>query len=102
MRPVSVVADLPVGVFDSGVGGLTVLHELLVSLPAEDYLYLGDTARLPYGNRTPEELTAFSIEIADHLLDQGAKLIVVACNSASAAALDAVQRHLDRRGPRST
>ncbi len=98
MRPVSVAADLPVGVFDSGVGGLTVLHELLVSLPAEDYLYLGDTARLPYGNRSPEELTAFSIEIADHLLDQGAKLIVVACNSASAAALDAVQRHLDRRG----
>lgn len=85
-------------VFDSGVGGLTVLHELLVSLPTEDYIYLGDTARLPYGNRTPEELTAFSIEIADHLLEQGAKLLVVACNSASAAALDAVKRHLDRRG----
>jgi glutamate racemase len=85
-------------VFDSGVGGLTVLHELLVSLPAEDYLYLGDTARLPYGNRTPQELVSFSIEIADHLLEQDAKLIVVACNSASAAALGAVQSHLDRRG----
>jgi glutamate racemase len=87
-----------VAVFDSGVGGLTVLHELLVSLPAEDYLYLGDTARLPYGNRTPEELTSFSIEIADHLVDLGAKLLVVACNSASAAALDAVQVHLELRG----
>jgi glutamate racemase len=88
----------PVGVFDSGVGGLTVLHELLVSLPTEDYLYLGDTARLPYGDRTPEQLRAFSVEIADHLLDAGAKLLVVACNSASAAALEAVQRHLGERG----
>ncbi len=92
------LAQLPVAVFDSGVGGLTVLHELLVSLPNEDYLYLGDTARLPYGNRTPEELTSFSIEIADHLIDHGAKLLVVACNSASAAALDAVQAHLELRG----
>jgi glutamate racemase len=98
MSRVTASAQLPVAVFDSGVGGLTVLHELLVSLPAEDYLYLGDTARLPYGNRTPEQLTAFSIEIADHLLEQGAKLLVVACNSASAAALEAVQTHLDRRG----
>jgi glutamate racemase len=98
MRTVSARADLPVAVFDSGVGGLTVLHELLVSLPSEDYLYLGDTARLPYGNRSREELAAFSIEIADHLLDEGAKLIVVACNSASAAALETVQRHLDARG----
>jgi glutamate racemase len=98
MGTVSVAAELPVAVFDSGVGGLTVLHELLVSLPGEDYLYLGDTARLPYGNRTPEQLVEFSIEIADHLLAQGAKLVVIACNSASAAALDAVQRHLDRLG----
>jgi glutamate racemase len=98
MRRVPALAELPVAVFDSGVGGLTVLHELLVSLPAEDYLYLGDTARLPYGNRSPQQLTAFSIEIADHLLEQGAKLLVVACNSASAAALESVQAHLDRRG----
>jgi glutamate racemase len=84
----------PVAVFDSGVGGLTVLHELLVSLPTEDYVYLGDTARLPYGDRTQAELQAFSLEIADHLLDQGAKLLVVACNSASAAALDALEAHL--------
>jgi len=78
--------ELPVAVFDSGVGGLTVLHELLVSLPGEDYVYLGDTARFPYGDRPPEQLRSFAIEIAEHLLDQGAKLLVIACNSASAAA----------------
>ncbi|MGA9859770.1 MAG: glutamate racemase [Solirubrobacteraceae bacterium] len=89
---------LPVAVFDSGVGGLTVLHELLVSLPNEDYVYLGDTARLPYGDRSPEQLRTFAVEIADHLLDGGAKLLVVACNSASAAALDTLQEHLDRHG----
>ena len=89
---------LPVAVFDSGVGGLTVLHELLVSLPNEDYVYLGDTARLPYGDRAEEELRTFAIEIAEHLLDTGAKLIVVACNSASAAALGPLQAHLDRQG----
>ncbi len=97
MRSVPVSPEFPVAVFDSGVGGLTVLHELLVALPTEDYVYLGDTARLPYGNRTPEELCAFSIQIADRLLDEGAKLLVVACNSASAAALDAVERHLNER-----
>jgi glutamate racemase len=89
--------EQPVAVFDSGVGGLTVLHELLVSLPAEDYLYLGDTARLPYGDRTQTELQDFAIEIGDHLLEAGAKLLVVACNSASAAALDALEAHLEAR-----
>ena len=90
--------DQPVAVFDSGVGGLTVLHELLVSLPTEDYLYLGDTARFPYGQRTQHELQAFSIEIADHLLQEGAKLLVVACNAASSAALEALEGHLAARG----
>src|SRR5947209_18899642 len=75
--------DQPVAVFDSGVGGLTVLHELLVSLPTEDYLYLGDTARFPYGQRAPAELEQFAIEIAAQLLDGGAKLLVVACNAVS-------------------
>jgi glutamate racemase len=92
------LADHPVAVFDSGVGGLTVLHELLVSLPTEDYLYLGDTARFPYGDRTPQELRAFSIEIAEHLLQEGAKLLVVACNAASSAALDALESHLADTG----
>jgi glutamate racemase len=94
----TVLSDSPVAVFDSGVGGLTVLHELLVSLPTEDYVYLGDTARFPYGGRGQEELQAFSIEIADRLLDAGAKLLVVACNAASSAALGVLERHIARRG----
>jgi len=84
----------PIGVFDSGVGGLTVLHELLVSLPSEDFLYLGDSARFPYGERAPAQLRAFSCQIADLLLQRGAKLIVVACNSATSSALDALQAHV--------
>jgi glutamate racemase len=92
------LAHQPVGVFDSGVGGLTVLHELLVSLPAEDYLYLGDTARFPYGERTQEELEAFATEIAEYLLAAGAKLLVIACNAASSAALGAVEALLRRSG----
>jgi glutamate racemase len=90
-------AQQPVGVFDSGVGGLTVLHELLVSLPSEDYLYLGDTARFPYGNRSRTDLQAFAIEITERLLADGAKLIVVACNAVSSAALGAVEDHIERR-----
>ncbi len=94
----NVSPDQPVAVFDSGVGGLTVLHELLVSLPTEDYLYLGDTARFPYGERTQVELQAFSLQIADHLLGSGAKLLVVACNAASSAALTTLERHVEDRG----
>ena len=82
----------PIAVFDSGVGGLTVLHELLVALPHEDFVYLGDTARFPYGERSAAELEAFALEIADVLLAEGAKLLVVACNSATAAAFPALQR----------
>ena len=91
-------AEDPVAVFDSGVGGLTVLHDLLVSLPGEDYLYLGDTARMPYGSRSPRELEAFAVQIAEHLLAAQAKLLVVACNTLSAAALGALQAHLDATG----
>jgi glutamate racemase len=87
------VCNRPIGVFDSGVGGLTVLHELLVALPHEDFLYLGDTARFPYGDRTAEELTRFSLEIAHELLMRHAKLLVVACNSATAAALPRLRAH---------
>jgi glutamate racemase len=95
---VSTSPERPVAVFDSGVGGLTVLHDLLVSLPTEDYLYLGDTARLPYGNRASQELRRFAVEIADHLVDAGAKLLIVACNSASSVALDAIEAHLEEAG----
>jgi glutamate racemase len=86
--------ECPIGVFDSGVGGLTVLHELLVRLPHEDFLYLGDTARFPYGERSAAELRGFALEIADLLTARGAKLLVVACNSATAAALPALREHL--------
>jgi glutamate racemase len=103
VRPYAAVADsnrsLPVAVFDSGVGGLTVLHECLVSLPHEDFLYLGDTARFPYGDRTAGELLGFARELAGILLERGAKLLVVACNSATAAALPALRDELERRVP---
>jgi glutamate racemase len=88
------VSERPIAVFDSGVGGLTVLHELLVSLPSEDFLYLGDTARFPYGDKSQEQLRAFALEIAEHLLEAGAKLLVVACGSATAAALPLLERRL--------
>jgi len=84
----------PIGVFDSGVGGLTVLHELLVALPHENFLYLGDTARFPYGTRSREELEAFSVDVAGALLARRAKMIVVACNSATAAAMPALRRRM--------
>src|ERR1700691_5325032 len=84
----------PIGVFDSGVGGLTVLHELLVRLPREDFLYLGDTARFPYGARSPEEIESFAAEIAEELLRRQAKLLVVACNSATSAALPSLSARM--------
>ena len=84
----------PIGVFDSGVGGLTVLHECLVTLPHEDFVYLGDGARLPYGPRPLAELRRFAREIGAYLQSQDVKLIVVACNSATAAALPELQTGL--------
>jgi len=96
--PTAPQATAPIGVFDSGVGGLTVLHELLVALPQEDFLYLGDSARFPYGDRTPAELRAFSRQIADVLLERGAKLIVVACNSATSSALEDLAAHVAESG----
>lgn len=84
----------PIGVFDSGAGGLTVLHECLVTLPEEDYLYLGDGARLPYGPRPLVEIRRYAREVAGWLDAAGVKLIVAACNSATAAALPDLQRRL--------
>src|SRR6476660_1735604 len=74
--------------FDSGVGGLTVLHECLVSLPEEDFVYLGDTAWFPYGTRDPDALRARISRIAELLLGRGAKLLVIACNTATAIGSD--------------
>jgi glutamate racemase len=84
----------PVGVFDSGMGGLTVLHECLVTMPHEDFVYLGDAARLPYGPRPLEEVARFAREIGSYLEGQGVKLILVACNTATAAALPELQESI--------
>jgi glutamate racemase len=81
------VNDAPIGIFDSGVGGLSVLREIRFQIPSESVLYFADQAHVPYGPRGLEEVRAFSQEITRFLLSQGAKLIVVACNAASAAAL---------------
>ena len=84
----------PIGIFDSGAGGLTVLHECLVTLPHEDFLYLGDGARCPYGPRPHAEIRRFAHEIAAYLEQEGVKLIVAACNAATSAALPALQESL--------
>lgn len=83
-----------IGVFDSGVGGLTVLKALRRAMPHRNFLYLGDTARLPYGRKPPEMVREFALEIADFLAQKGAEGIVVACNTATAVALSDVQREL--------
>ena len=88
------VADAPIGIFDSGFGGLTVARAVLDQLPHEPVLYLGDTARQPYGPKPIGEVREYSLECLDHLVDQGVKALVIACNSASAAMLrDARERY---------
>jgi glutamate racemase len=84
----------PIGVFDSGTGGLTVLHECLVTLPHEDFVYLGDHARLPYGPRPLAEIRRYALEIALFLEAQDVKLLLVACNAATSAALPELQSTL--------
>jgi glutamate racemase len=81
------VADAPIGIFDSGVGGLTVARSVLDLLPHEPILYVGDTARGPYGPRPIAEVRAYALDVMDHLVEQGVKMLVIACNSASAAVL---------------
>ncbi len=81
-----------IGIFDSGIGGLTVLKELMAALPLENTIYLGDTARVPYGIRSPETVTRYSFENTQFLLSQEIKMLVVACNTASAISLDAVKK----------
>jgi glutamate racemase len=82
---------LPVGVFDSGVGGLTVLEALRGRLPAESFIYLGDTARLPYGTKSRDSIIQYSIQAADLLVQRGVKCLVVACNTASSVALETLR-----------
>jgi glutamate racemase len=82
--------DGAIGIFDSGVGGLTVVHALLGAVPAEDLLYLGDTGRAPYGTKSAEAVTRYSLENVDFLVAKGVKMVVVACNTASSVALPAL------------
>lgn len=88
-------ADQPIGMFDSGVGGLTVLEECLIALPAEDFVYYGDTAWFPYGEKSRAELRSRTQAIGEWLIAQDVKLVVVACNTATAAALEHLQQHLN-------
>ncbi|HEY0591569.1 MAG TPA: glutamate racemase [Thermoanaerobaculia bacterium] len=84
----------PIGVFDSGVGGLTVFQEIERALPSESLVYLGDSARVPYGTKSPETVTRYSMEAAAHLLERGIKALVVACNTATAASLPQLRQRL--------
>jgi glutamate racemase len=89
------VNNAPIGVFDSGVGGLTVLKALGSELPGETFIYLGDTARLPYGTKSAETVSRYSVQAAQKLRELDIKALVVACNTASAVGLPAIREHMD-------
>lgn len=84
----------PIGVFDSGIGGLTVLQEIIEKLPGEDIIYFGDTARIPYGSRSKEIVIKYTFQCIRFLLSKNIKAIVIACNTASALALEEAKRYL--------
>lgn len=86
--------ERPIGVFDSGIGGLTVLRALTAKLPDEDFLYLGDTARLPYGTKSSATVSAYALQAASLLVRRGVKMVVIACNTASAVALEPLMQAL--------
>jgi len=88
-------SSLPIGVFDSGVGGLTVAREIMRNLPNEKIVYFGDTARVPYGNKSAETIIRYARQIARFLVSRNVKAVTIACNTASALALDAVREELD-------
>lgn len=91
--------NAPIGIFDSGVGGLTVARAIIDQLPNESVIYLGDTANTPYGPKSIQEVRTLALEVMDHLVDEGVKLLVIACNTASAAVLrDARERYTEGRG----
>ena len=86
-------ATLPIGIFDSGMGGLTVLKAISGRLPGENLLYLGDTARLPYGTKSRDTIIRYTLKAAGRLVDEGVKMLVVACNTATSAALPELREH---------
>ena len=85
----------PIGIFDSGIGGLTVLKEIAEQLPYEDLIYFGDTARVPYGTRSRETIIKYSFQCINFLISKNIKLVVIACNTATASALEEVSAHFD-------
>src|SRR5574339_767240 len=89
-------AEKPIGIFDSGIGGLTVASEIRKLLPNETIVYFGDTAHLPYGDKSEAAIQAYSIKIADVLLKKGCKVIVIACNSASSAAYELLKEYVNK------
>ena len=91
----SEAASRPIGVFDSGIGGLTVVAEIMKQLPNEEIVYFGDTARLPYGPKSTETVTQFAMQDTEFLLGRGVKMVVVACNTASSAAIDPLAAKYD-------
>lgn len=86
-------SDRPIGIFDSGVGGLTVVSHIQKKLPNENLIYFGDTARVPYGTKAPETIKKFSLEIVKFLVEKNVKCVVIACNSASAHAIHIIRKH---------
>ncbi len=90
-------SNQPIGIFDSGIGGLTVAHAIKEALPNEQLIYFGDTAHLPYGDKSEAAIQAYSIKITDILLQKGCKVIVIACNSASSAAYDLLTEYTGKR-----
>ena len=91
----SINNNAPIGVFDSGVGGLTVVREIMRNLPEEKIVYFGDTARVPYGSKSAETVTRYSRQIVRFLQTQNVKAIVIACNTASAFALETIEKEID-------
>jgi glutamate racemase len=87
--------NLPIGVFDSGIGGLTVVSEIIKQLPNEEIIYLGDTARVPYGFRSPETVISFSRQNVEFLLKQNVKCVVIACNTSSAYAFESLKKEFE-------
>lgn len=87
----------PIGIFDSGIGGLTVANAIRKQLPHESLIYFGDTAHLPYGDKSPEAIRNYALKISDFLIHSKCKMIVIACNTASAIAYEAVRKHVGKR-----
>src|SRR5579883_2786082 len=87
------MSSAPIGIFDSGFGGLTVMRTIMKALPNENIVYFGDTARLPYGNKSRDTIVRYSLENAEKLIQHGIKALVVACHTACSAAFDELQKH---------